>query len=64
MIDNGINREKIVSFQFCRFCEHKNKLESDEPCCDCLDYPSNIDSRRPIHFKDNGSLERYLKRNK
>lgn len=54
-------RDKIVRFELCNCCEHKNKPESAEPCCDCLDYPSNINSQRPIHFKDNGSLASYLK---
>ena len=58
---NG-DREKIVTFVYCRFCEYKNNKENSEPCFDCLDHPTNVDSHRPIHFKDNGSLERVSKR--
>ncbi len=54
-------KDKIVRFELCKFCEHKNKPESDEPCCDCLDHSSNVNSQRPVHFKDNGSLATYLK---
>ena len=50
------DREKIVNFNLCNYCVHKDISEEDEPCCDCLDYASNIDSRRPIHFKSNGVL--------
>ena len=56
------NHEHIVSFVFCKFCEHKDKAESEEPCCDCLEYPTNLESYRPIHFKDNGSLAKLIKR--
>lgn len=54
--------EKIVDFRYCKFCEHKNVSDQEEPCVDCLDYAGNIDSRRPIHFKDNGSFAAFLKR--
>lgn len=54
-------RDKIVQFTLCQYCEHWKKSESEEPCCDCLDNPSNVESRRPIHFKDNGSLTKLLK---
>ena len=60
MSDNS-RHEHFANFAFCKFCEYKNKAESDEPCCDCLDYPTNIESHRPIHFKDNGSLAKALK---
>lgn len=55
------NDEHIVDFYLCNFCEHKKKKECEEPCCDCLDYGGNFYSRRPIHFKDNGSLAKLLK---
>ena len=61
MNEDYSSREKIVSFVYCRFCEHKEKKEASNPCDDCLDHPTNIDSRRPIHFKDNGSLARITK---
>ena len=58
------DHEKIVKFELCRYCEHWKKPESAEPCSDCLDNPSNIDSRRPIHFKHTGELEKIFKRSK
>ena len=57
----GNNEEKIVSFVYCRFCVHKNQKDISEPCTDCLDHPTNVNSRRPVHFKDNGSLARIEK---
>ena len=55
------SHEKIVNFAYCKFCEHKNEPESSEACSDCLENPVNIDSQRPIRFKDNGSLARIEK---
>ena len=60
-MENHRYDEHIVNFYLCNFCEHKNKAENEEPCCDCLDYAGNLNSRRPIHFKDNGLLAKYLK---
>ena len=56
-----LSHNKIVSFTYCKFCEHKNKSEDDEPCFECLENPVNIDSHRPVCFKDNGSLARVMK---
>lgn len=56
------SHEHIVSFLFCKFCEHKNKAETEEPCCYCLENSTNYETRRPVHFKDDGSLERYFKK--
>ena len=50
--------DKIVNFRYCNFCEHKNTSEDKEPCCVCLEYPTNVDSKRPLYFKSNGLLEK------
>ena len=52
------SHEHIVNFVYCRFCEYRETREEDEPCADCLENSVNVDSRRPIHFKDSGSLAR------
>lgn len=44
-------REKIVDFTWCKKCIHRLKRENEEPCNECLDYPSNEDSRRPVKFE-------------
>ena len=62
MFDFTGSRDKFVFFQYCKFCEHKNKEENEEPCDYCLENPVNTDSHRPIKFKDNGSLAAYLKK--
>ena len=55
------SHEKIVNFAYCKFCVNRNQPETFEECADCLANPVNIDSQRPVRFKDNGSLERIRK---
>ena len=44
--------EHIVQFdKYCPDCEYFTRLESEDPCCDCLDIPVNEDSRKPQYFK-------------
>ena len=48
-----MNQEKEVYFgQYCMKCTHKNCSEDEDPCCDCLESPSNLDSHKPVRFKE------------
>lgn len=50
-----MNEEKIVIFSdYCSHCAYYDEDESDPKshCWDCLDEPSNIDSHRPLYFKE------------
>lgn len=50
------NNEHIVEFDkycsTCKFYELKKNENGDEPepCNECLTYPTNIDSRKPIKY--------------
>lgn len=45
--------EKEVYFHdYCPKCKHWEKPESDSPCWECLDEPSNEDSHKPLYFKE------------
>ena len=47
------NAKKEVFFEiYCPKCKNENTDESEDPCNDCLGYPYNIDSHKPIHFKE------------
>ena len=51
MFDN----EKIVEFIiYCPKCEFKDTVETEEPCNECLTSPVNIDSQKPVNFKEKG----------
>lgn len=49
---NGENRSKFVEFStYCHTCKHEDKKESEDPCYDCLDNPTNIDSHKPVNWE-------------
>ena len=37
---------------WCPKCEHRNVLETEDPCNECLNYPANEDSTKPVKFKE------------
>lgn len=44
--------EKEVYFgEYCSKCRHEKEPEDRDPCNDCLNNPSNIDSHKPIRFE-------------
>lgn len=48
---------KEVRFDiYCKKCEFKDKVETDDPCNDCLNEPANINSHRPVYFKEKEGL--------
>ena len=43
----------LVEYEkYCKTCEHAGTDETKDPCNDCLTYPVNDDSRKPIHYKE------------
>lgn len=45
--------DKIVSFYYwCPKCVHRNKTGDEEPCSECLYFPVNQDSRKPVKFEE------------
>ncbi len=53
------NAKKEVFFEiYCPKCKNENTDESKDPCNDCLGYPYNIDSHKPIHFKEKDDAEK------
>lgn len=44
-------KEKEVWFwMYCKHCALKNKSEEHPTCSDCLSYPSNQDSHKPVNY--------------
>jgi len=44
---------KIVQFdKYCEKCLYYEKDQSEFPCDDCLSNPTNINSNKPIYFKE------------
>lgn len=47
------NHLKEVMFEiWCPKCKHRSKLEVEEPCDECLDWPVNEDSTKPIKWEE------------
>ena len=36
--------DKIVDFEYCKKCKYEKNAESEEPCHDCLNNPTNTSS--------------------
>lgn len=46
-------RTKLVNFdEYCPKCKNKDTNETEDPCNECLTYPANLDSHKPVNFKE------------
>ena len=44
---------KEVDFAtYCPTCEHKDLPDVKDPCNECLSYPSNLHSKKPVKWKE------------
>ena len=44
---------KIVAFDvWCETCKHRKLNEAQEPCNECLSYPMNEDSTKPVKWEE------------
>lgn len=51
---NEETHEKFVDFtEYCPRCKHKDCKETDEPCNECLEYPTNYESMKPVKWEKN-----------
>lgn len=47
------NRDKEVYFHiYCQKCRYRELNESQDPCEECLSYPVNEYSHKPVKFKE------------
>lgn len=47
-----MNTKEVLFYKFCSKCKNKDTKETEMPCDECLEYPYNEDSTKPIHFKE------------
>ena len=46
-------KTKIVDFAYyCKICKHADKEGIEDPCNECLSYPTNIDSHKPVKWEE------------
>ncbi len=46
------DRREVLFYLYCPLCKYKDKKEEEEPCCDCLNEGSNLDSHKPVKWKE------------
>lgn len=42
---------KEVDFTYCLTCKHWSKDEAEEPCHECMNNPTNMNSHRPVRYE-------------
>ena len=46
-------KDHIVRFDiYCEKCKHKKVKDTDSPCTECLESPTNVNSKCPILFEE------------
>lgn len=45
--------KEVYFDKYCETCKHKELKEDEEPCAECLTYPSNAYSHKPINYEEN-----------
>jgi hypothetical protein len=50
--------DKIVDFEkYCKTCKYKDTKEFLDPCHDCLNNPTNVNSQKPVNYKEKEKKE-------
>lgn len=44
--------KEVFYYKYCTKCKHFKTPETEEPCNECLTYPSNEYSHKPIKFEE------------
>ena len=44
--------KEVYFYMYCCSCKHRDKNEWEDPCNDCLSYPANIDSHKPVEYEE------------
>lgn len=46
------NNKEVYFDKYCNSCKNKNTDEVKDPCNECLDNPSNVNSHKPVNYED------------
>ena len=44
--------KEVYFNKYCKDCKHINVNDDEDPCNECLAEPYNIDSHKPINYKE------------
>lgn len=45
--------KEVFFYEYCEKCMNWKKPDVDEPCNECLNEPFNMNSHKPVYFKEN-----------
>ena len=60
-MDDQIYKE-VYFDQYCKTCEHADLKDTDKPCCECLDNPTNLYSHKPVKYEEKRNSKRFSKK--
>lgn len=47
-----IYNKKEVDFEYCKKCKHYEVVETEEPCCECLEHTYNFNTHKPVCYEE------------
>lgn len=53
-------KKEVWFWMYCKHCKFKDTKDFEEPCTECLGYPSNEDSHKPVNYLWDGKGEEPL----
>ncbi len=45
--------EEVYFHEYCKTCKYEKLSESEDPCNECLEYPMNAYSHKPVNWEEN-----------
>ena len=46
------NQKEVYFWEYCKTCKYADTVETDDPCNECLNNPSNENSHKPVRWED------------
>ena len=45
--------KEVYFHEYCETCKHRETKNTEEPCNECLDNPTNLYSHKPVKWEEN-----------
>ena len=45
--------KEVYFYEYCESCKHVEVKDQDEPCSECLENPTNLNSHKPVNWEEN-----------
>ena len=45
--------KEVYFHEYCKKCKHVQVKDTDEPCNECLENPTNLYSHKPVNWEEN-----------